>query len=187
MDSHNKRLVDAVRKGDNLVIRQLYLDYYQYATKFVITNNGTKDDAMECFQEALVVFFRATCDEDFCLKANVKHYLAAVVKNLWLKELRRKKKSQKVLTSLDLTRSNLEEIEYFDEVEFEKVKLDENYRKLSTALNNIGADCHTLLNYTFFDKKKDKEIAPLMNYKLDFVRQKRKRCLAKLKEIINEL
>ena len=117
----------------------------------------------------------------------MKHYLASVVKNLWLKELRRKKKSQKVITSPDLNRSNLQGIEDFEEILMEKIKLDENYCKLSKAMSKIGADCKTLLNYTFFEKKRDKEIAPLMNYTVEFVRQKRKRCLNKLREIANGL
>ncbi len=187
MNLQNKRLLKAIRDGDNLVIRQLYTDCFQYTTKFVQTNNGTLDDAMECFQEALIVLFRGACKEEFVLKTDVKYFLAGVVKNIWLKELERRKKSKKILTSPDLQRNNLQETEDFDQILLEKIKLDENYDKLSIALNEIGDNCRQLLSYTFFEKKKDKEIAVLMDYALEFVRQKRKRCLNKLKKITNEL
>lgn len=187
MESHNKRLLAAVRNRDNGVVEQLYKDCFHYTTKFVVTNSGDLDDAKECFQDAIVILFRAASDKSFTIKTNEKHYLAGVVKNLWLKELKRRKKSKEILTSPDLQRSNFNEVEDFDEVLLEKLQLDENYNKLFIALNNLGDKCKMLLCYTFFDKKKDKEIAELMNYSLEFVRQKRKRCLTKLKEITNEL
>ena len=60
--------------------------------KMVMANSGTEDDAYDIFQEAFVVLFQNCQKEDFILTSEPCAFLFGVSKNLWKKELERRKK-----------------------------------------------------------------------------------------------
>lgn len=186
MNQENNKVIRGIRLGNNQVIKKLYDDYFHYATAFVGNNGGELDDRKEIFQEALIALYSAALNPDFVIKTKVKFYLAGIVHNLWVNELENRKKTA-ILKQIRKAEVSNTLDDDFQQILKEKIYLEEQYGKLDLALNSLGEDCKTLIDYTFFEKLKDKEISPLMNYSLEFVRQKRSRCLKKLKKIAREL
>ena len=52
-------------------------------------DGGTRDDAKDIFQDALIIFHRKVRSEEFVLTCAVSTYLFSICRNLWREELRR--------------------------------------------------------------------------------------------------
>jgi len=87
--THNidKAFLLELRKGERGAIQAVYEQAYSLCAAFVLNNNGTKDDAKDLFQEALIVLIQKLKIPEFELTANIKTYMYAIVRNLWLKKL----------------------------------------------------------------------------------------------------
>ena len=180
IEEQNK-LLDRIREGDREAVKLLYKDTFHYCASFVIKNNGKLEDARELFQESLFVFIKKTYDPDFQIQHSIKAFLYTVVKNLWLKQLNQKNKGGLDLIVDDPDKNFV--LEDIDELEEKKV-LEDKHQRLYEGMKLLKEDCRNLLNLTFYKKQSDKEIAPLLGYSLEFVRQKRRRCIKNLKKLM---
>lgn len=144
---------------------------------YIKQNNGFTPDAKDIFQQALVVFYKNCLKEEFVLSSSISTYLFSISKNLWLKELRRRKPTK----NLD---SSDHEILQSDEGDFsENQELMDN---MMNGLNQLTDNCKKLIRLYHFEKKKWSEIVVIMNYKNDHAARNQKyKCLKKLKAIIS--
>lgn len=175
-----KQRLEQIRKGDNKSIETLYKDAFPYCASFVLKNQGTREDAKEVFQESLLILIKTARKPNFEIQHSLKAFLYGVVRNLWLKQLNQRKKS-----GLDLIIDEPDKnfvIIHEDEIELKK-ELEARYQGLYDAMQKLKDDCRKLLNLTFYQKLSDKEVAPILNYSLEFVRQKRRRCVKQLKKL----
>ena len=177
------QLIQNIRAGDNQAILQLYHIAFKYCASYVLRNGGVMEDAKDIFQEALLVFIeKLRKEKDFVIEHDVKAYLYFIVRNLWLKRLRKEKKDGLELV-LDEQEQDQDQIELFDEIRVkEKNILEARHQQLSEQLKSLHPTCRELLNLTFYENEKDKGIALIMNYSHKFVRVKRKRCIDELKK-----
>ncbi len=58
--------------------------------RMVQKNHGTRADAKDLFQDALIILFGKAKDADFTLTCSIGTYLYAICRNLWQEELRRR-------------------------------------------------------------------------------------------------
>lgn len=142
MNSVNKSdhpLLDRLRSGDREVLVELYKDNERMIKKYVLDNNGTSDDAEDLLQEALVVLWQNARKPDFQLDAKASTYLFAVVRNLWLKQIEKRKKGTRLNDS-------------HQEVAAEEPKhLDMDLAVIRKELNSMGELCRKILLMFYFD------------------------------------
>lgn len=149
-------------------VKGLY-DVLPSVKQYIKTNNGSAEDAKDIFQDALVILYKKINEETFILSVSIKTYLQAIVRNLWLQELRRRKKlPESVMT---------EDIE-------DVIKEEEHGFKIATAaFNLLGEKCRELLMLFYFGKKSFREIATTLSFSDERVAKNQKyRCLQKAKE-----
>lgn len=175
------QLLDQIRNGDRDAIKSLYQDAFHYCASFVLKNKGSMEDAKELFQESLLVLMRKCQSPDFEIKHSVKAFMYTVIKNLWLKQLNQRHKGGLELT-IDAPDNHLELVAT-DELE-EKNILEQRHQQLYAGMQQLKEDCRQLIKMTFFQKLSDKEIAPMLDYSLEFVRQKRRRCIKSLQILV---
>ncbi len=174
-----QQLINRIRKGDNDAVKELYAMAYAYCASFVLKNQGTEEDAEDLFQRSMLIFLEKLQDKNFEIKYNIKSFLYAIVRNQWLKEL----KNRHIIISL--VNEEGKEIIILDEDDLESEKEKESdFQKIAMALETVSPECRKLIELTFLEQKKDKEIAPLMNYSHEFVRNKRSRCIRHIKKIL---
>lgn len=171
-----------IRSGDNQAIKTLYKSAFTYCTSYIIKHNGNQEDAKEIFQRSMVVLLEKLRDENFTIKSNPKTYLYGICKNQWLKELRRTNKLHFISEQEGKAAALVYEEASYEEKEEQESRL----QSIFSALKKGSEDCKKLLQLTYFEKKTDKEIAPVMNYSLEFVRNKRRRCIASIRKRINK-
>ena len=86
---------------DSLSIEFLYEEFFHYSTSFIRKNGGTLDDAKEMFQEAILILLSRLIDNKFCIEQSLKSYISAVVRNLWIKTTKKRKKTALIVDDPD--------------------------------------------------------------------------------------
>lgn len=171
------QLLDRIRSGDRKAIQDLYKDAFGYCASFILKNKGSREDASEIFQRSMVVLLEKLQDDQFTIQHTIKTYLYSINRNQWLTELKRKGKTVAIISEEG------KEIPLVSEDNREEQEAKENqYTQMFEAMKEASEECQKVLKLTFFKKKKDKEIAPIMGYTPEFVRNKRRRCIASLRK-----
>jgi len=152
----------------SLAIKGLY-NVFPLVKKYVTANNGTADDAQDIFQDALVVLCKKTQSESFILTVPLKNYLLAIVKNCWLKELKRQKKLPAAGINKDIPNAEVDD--------------DPGFDLAKAAFNLLGEKCRQLLILFYFKKDSFKKIAAQLSFSDEKIAKNQKyRCLQKAKE-----
>lgn len=175
--------LEQLQRGDSQAIKKLYTLAYASCANMITSNNGSEDDARDTFQEALLVFIQKLQNPSFELTAQPKTYLYAVCRNLWLKQLQKRKKTQGKIQIDDP--NNLIPLVHVDEIE-EKKEIEAKHELISEILEHMNNDCKQLLISFYFKKIPLKDIAKIMDYSSGFVKVKKKRCMDALKKKVLE-
>lgn len=177
------KLLDDIRNGDSTAIKLLYKNHFHYCTSFILKNQGTVEDAKELFQESLLVLLKNAADPDFKIEYAIRTYLYTICKNQWLKQLRQKKKAGFIQS---IGHENKETVLKAENTLEEKKALEIHHLRLEECMNQLKEDARQLLQLTFYQKLSDKDIAPMMGYSSQFVRQKRKRVVEQLRKCMGQ-
>lgn len=111
-----------------------------------------------------------------------KWYLRGIVKNklkLWSANRKKVRASQLSATQLDLAGEDTELTPY-----------RERYQRLQQAFQDMAqtrkTECEALLKDSFLTQMNDREIAEIFGWAVDYVRQKRIRCLKYLRSLFSK-
>ena len=178
----DQETVAAIERGESLdaTVRQLYQDHYEVLANFIRTNNGREEDAEDFFQEALVTFIKVVKRGKFRGESSVRTFLYAILRNLWLNELKRRNKA--------LTR----ETTYYEQGE--KIEADtqqavhehETTRQVMAFFDQLGENCKKVLVMYYYQERSMKEIAQAMHYDSEQVARNTKyKCNKKLTTLLN--
>jgi len=162
-------LLEGIRLHDSDTLEYIYKKFFPSVSAFVNSNSGSDDDARDVFQEAIVAIYRRVNDDDFAITCSFKTYVYAIVKNLWLKELEKRKASGVKL--------NVEgEFEVADEQPIEGSFFDpksERFKLYQKHFLTLSEDCQKVLRL-FFAKQSLMEISQTMGYGSEKYAKKRK-------------
>lgn len=176
----DKDILLAIRNGDdNKVIPLLYKEILPNVLKYICNNSGSKDEAKDVFQEALILFYRQVIERSFNEdKYKVHGYIYTLCRNLWINES--KKKNRMVRIEED---SNFEIIE--ESTILDSMLADERESEIKQVFSLIGDKCLEILSYSFFHKFSMRDIAEKMNFTSEnAAKTAHYRCKHKLMEII---
>tara|TARA_R110000764_G_scaffold181620_3_gene267596 strand:+ start:713 stop:1264 length:552 start_codon:yes stop_codon:yes gene_type:complete len=173
----DQEIIHQLKKGNETCLKHLY-QHLGMIKSLVLKNSGNDTDALDIFQEALIVFYKNVMSGDFELKSKISSYLYEVSRRLWLNQLNRRKKYE----------SPNDNVLLFDSVQEEDEKEDslalQNY--LKKALESLGEPCRSLLKAAIFLSLKMEDIAEKFNYSsARSASQQKLRCLKKLRESIS--
>lgn len=172
----DKDLLILLSKSDTYAYRMLYIQHYKMIEYFILKNSGTCSDAQDIFQDALIVLFEKTRNNEFKLSSSLKTYLYSIVRNLWLKKLRDHKVSL-----------SLKDIEPYEDVEDTShvLALDMKLNAVEKALEFLGEKCKDILVKFYYYHLKMDEIAVVLNYSnAETVKSQKYKCLQQLKKIM---
>jgi DNA-directed RNA polymerase specialized sigma24 family protein len=86
-DSNEQSLLKGLAGNDRNAIETIYKAHYSMIQTLIINNSGTSDDARDIFQEAIIVLYEKAKSGSFELHAQLKTYIYAVCRRLWLKKM----------------------------------------------------------------------------------------------------
>ncbi len=164
-------IIRAFKKNDHLFLKGLYAKFLPVVERYVGFNNGNDDDAKDLVQQALVIVFQKVRSNEFELSCSFKTYLYSICKNLWLKELRKRKIQKKSALDPD----EIEKVEF--EIDFEGEYLfNQQYVLFRWHYLNLSEICKGLIKMRLA-RVSYAEIAEKLKFKSEEVARKKKyRC-----------
>ena len=173
VSTRNKHFLEGIISNDCNVLKEIYQDYLPSIKKYILANNGTPSDAMDVFQDGLIVIYKKLKNGNLKLTSSFHTYLFSVCRFVWLNHLKKKRNQSEVhMESADQVKSDTNIEEEYEELEKRKL--------FESKLDELPYESKTVLKL-FFNKKSIKQIAKTMGYTEGYA--KRKKYKAKLQLI----
>ncbi len=170
-------MIESFKAGDKRVIQEIYDQLFPALQQWVKQNSGTGQDAEDIFQDAMVAAFRKAQEPSFQLNHELKTYIFAIGKKLWLQRIRRQGVHARYEQFLS-TKSDVEDLEAVIE-EQESLELYRWY------FNKLDEACKKLLTFVFRGKSMA-EIKEIFRFPSDaYTRKKKFRCKNDLIKMIS--
>ncbi len=141
MQLKDQDYLQGLKDADNAVLRQLYDKFLPPVVRLVESNSGSRDDALDIFQEAVMVLYRKVRQSDFQLTSALSTYIYAICRNHWMKRLNKKSFSEVSIKDGAVYKS---EEDFMQEMEAQ-----EKYRLFRAKLMKLGDDCRRILELFF--------------------------------------
>ncbi len=176
---NDQQIIEFFKAGNYSKASEKLYAYFPVIKKLVLKNSGSKQDAEDIYQEALIILINKTQNPEFKLTSSLNTYLYSICRLLWNDEL--KKKNKKIAVEIKGNESFLEE-----EV---KPTKDEHDQKLAEkAFDLLGEKCKDLLRLFYFKQMNLKDIAVKLRFATEKVAKNQKyRCMEKAKENLKTL
>jgi RNA polymerase sigma factor (sigma-70 family) len=177
----DSRILDLIRKGDEEALVELYKANRKTIRAYVMRNNGTLDDAEDMLQEALIVLWERVRTGRFEYTAKLGTFIYGVVKNMWSRELARKRREQPVVEDLEFVTANNNPTALDDLIKNEHVD------SIRNALNRLGEPCKKLLMLYYWEELSMEEIAEELGFaNAETAKSKKYQCKEMLKKLLSD-
>jgi len=136
------RYLVALREGNNRLIAEIYQQHAGSVRTWVVRNSGTVAEAQDIFQEGLLALYRKAQDAGFVLTCPLGGLLFQICRNLWLNQLREKKREDKVrIVESERYTYDAATVSQLEAVEEENLR----QRKLEAAFTQLSELCQRLM------------------------------------------
>ncbi|MBC7937346.1 MAG: sigma-70 family RNA polymerase sigma factor [Rhizobacter sp.] len=172
-----KKLLEGLANEDKSSIERIYREHYNMVQTLVVNNNGSTDDAADIFQESMIVLFEKVKNGGFELHCQLKTFIYAVSRRLWLKKLNQQSR-------FSVGSYNIEEVVSVDEDMDVHENRQKEFNLMEMAMNKIGEPCKSLLEAYYLQKKQMQAIAADFGYtNADNAKTQKYKCLVRLKKL----
>lgn len=164
MTEQEKKIIQSIQTGANSVaLNYLYDISLKKVRQYILKNNGTKEDANDVFQDAVIVLFNQIRFDKFNENHSIDAFIYSVSRNLWIDKVRRSKK----FTSYD---SNSEYLNHSNDSDhLEDLIQKEKSSAMQQVFKMLDEKCQKILTFVIYEKRTMKEIKDLMGYSSDDV------------------
>ncbi len=180
----SQKILKGIVDNNSIVIQYVYDQYFDGIRKFIEKFGGDKDDALDIFQDAIIVIYEQIRTEEISTINNFKTYLFSVCKFKWYNHLRDNKLDK--YSKVDLEEI-LPSIEYKQEsIKIaERVEKEERVRVYFNSFMELSITCRLLIRYIAHGWTV-KNIAEEMNLTVTYTYRKRHDCINKLINKVKE-
>jgi RNA polymerase sigma factor (sigma-70 family) len=134
----------------------IYKKAFPMVSHFVRRNGGSEQDAKDLFHDALIVFYEKAVGGKLVLTASVTTYLVSICRNLWLRELDKRQRSQ------SLSDDKADSAPLPDELE---ITTDPASPSLSEYVERLGVKCRDILVSFYYFQQRMEQIAEKHQYR----------------------
>lgn len=174
---NEQQLLKDLAKNDKRAVETIYKLNYNMVQALIINNNGTTDDAKDIFQEAMIVLYEKVRSGSLELNCQIKTYIYAVSRRLWLKRLQQMNRFVADFGQLH------ESVQVEEDLEEHETR-NQEFLLMDKALLNLGEPCKSLLEAYYFQKKSMQEISGMLGYSnAANAKTQKYKCLMRLKKI----
>lgn len=178
----DQEIVSSISKGEYSVLNKIYRLYYPTIEHMVIQNSGSKEEAKDIFQEAVLILYDKIKSDDFELKSRLQTFLYSVCRRMWLKQLRDQKLSK---NTSDI--SEIEDVLSDDGNAEDSHQRDRQFDHMEAALEQLGEPCKSILTSFYIQGKNMQEICTDFGYtNANNAKNQKYKCLQRLKKIFFE-
>ncbi|GAB2459002.1 hypothetical protein GCM10011375_08580 [Hymenobacter qilianensis] len=175
----DEEFVAAIQGGDDRALAQLYRLHLPMISHLVLQNSGTEDEAKDVYQEGVMVFYEKVREGSLELSCQIKTYLYAVCRRLWLKRLAEKNRFNGRLEDHEPYLETGAEADV-DQAE----ERDQRFATMAEALNHLGEPCRSLLEGFYLQEKSMQQLTAEFGYtNADNAKNQKYKCLVRLKKL----
>jgi len=168
----DRDIIEGIRLQDEKVLNYLYRAWFKMVNSNVLKTGGSEEDSYDVFQDSIIALYEQICSNGFNIHSDLKGYFFGISRNIWLKHLREKSKTDE----LDFDIAGEDEDEGLSDPLFMKI--------LTRSLNKLKPDCRSVLEM-YYEGKSYEEIAEKLQLKNEvYARRKKYLCKEALMEII---
>lgn len=170
--------IEGLKNNDIRTLKAIYTNFSDMILSWVLKNGGSKSDAKDVLQDALLIILKKASQPNFKLTSKFSTYLFGVAKNAWLRK-RQKSLNNRVTFS--------ENERYISNVNIESNIIEqERYSIYQEYFFKLDDFCQQLLLMFYQNHSMDK-IAEKFNLKNRHTARNRKyRCQKKLEDTIQK-
>ncbi|MBP6977599.1 MAG: sigma-70 family RNA polymerase sigma factor [Bacteroidales bacterium] len=175
----DEEILGGLVRKDSRIIKFILVEHFATIKRFILRNNGTPEDAEDVFQEAMMIIYQKTKDNELSLECSFITFLYSVSRHIWFQKLEKNRIDPAYVSDLEnfIQLSDEMRFEVYDE-EKERIRL---FQKHFLAL---GEDCQKLLRL-FVKRVPLAEIMKIMGYKsVKYAKTRKFLCKEKLKKNI---
>ena len=169
----DEMLIKGLHSKQNEWVRLLYEKARPIIIRYALNNESSVDEAEDLVQNTVIIVYEQILLGKFVLSSSLTTYIYGIAKNLWLKELRKKR--------------NLVVI-HLDEVDFESENQDDliesRLYKIEKAIKELDDKCQEILKSRYWHNKKFDEMSQKYNTTVASLKMKSSRCHESLQLII---
>jgi RNA polymerase sigma factor (sigma-70 family) len=172
-------------ESEEKALRGMYLSLLPMVVQHITRNNGSRDDAMDVFQDALIVFTEHVHKGSFQRRSSISTYVMGIVRNAWNNRLRRKGYGDGYASEMKHLLED--EREPAPDVPDQMWMDQERENMIALLLSKLGDKCREILQKRFWEGLKMEQIAERMAYKNgQIAKNKHFRCLEELRELLRD-
>jgi RNA polymerase sigma factor (sigma-70 family) len=177
----NQAIIDGLL-GDNEseMLNYLYKRHFQEVKHYIVSNSGTEAEALDIFQDSLLLLYNKLHIQRIQLNCSPGTYLYSVAKNMWLRELRRRRVRNEIgEIPLNLADTSTEYHTLAEEAE--------RLHIFKIHYEQLGDECKQLMQL-IMDGNSLEMITHIMNYSsVQYTKNRRSKCKERLwKSIRND-
>jgi RNA polymerase sigma factor (sigma-70 family) len=178
--STDEALLIGLAEGSDRALSQLYRQHYPMVLQLILNNSGSTDDAKDIYQETLIVLFEKVSAGDFELNCQLKTFIYAVARRLWLKQLAQRGRSPLIRTS----EFEEEPAESIADDLADHQRRDAQFEQMGESLTKLGEPCRTLLEDFYIRHLSMQDITEKFGYtNTDNAKTQKYKCLTRLKRL----
>lgn len=168
-------ILEGIKNNDSRILHGIYQDQYPKVEKYVLSNNGTHQEAKDLFQEAFVAVWKNIKNDQFIPENGtaLNGYLYQIAKNKWLDHLRSPKYKKTV--PLDNFYEKEEDVDDEKEIQIKKIEI---------SFKTLGENCKELLTRFYYKKESMSMIAKAFDWTEATARNNKYRCIQRMKEML---
>ncbi len=178
----DEALLIGLADGSDEALTHLYQRYFPMVLYFVTTNSGSEDDAKDIYQEVLIVLYEKVRSGSLELHCQLKTYLYAVGRRLWLKQLAQR--SRFMVRDVETPVSDEFVNGQISDDLAEHEERDRQFELMADSLNRLGEPCRTLLEDFYIQHLSMQDITEKFGYtNTDNAKTQKYKCLMRLKRL----
>lgn len=150
----NSKILELLTNGKQEKAFTYLYKSFPKVEKYILNNSGTKDQALDVFQEGLILLYRKVNTINI---ENPEAFLIKSCQFLWNNELRKKK--VRINTS-----DKIDDIEVVEELEI-LLEKENKLKKLEHIVNSLGEKCKSIFDLFYYKMLDMTSIAKKLGYK----------------------
>lgn len=177
---NDQEIIILLKSGkESTALKSLYENFTQIKS-MIIKSGGSKDEAEEIFQRALLVFLENVRKPGFELTSSIGTYLYSTCRFMFYDKKRSQLKEQKYIQ--EALKVSSEDLDSKLEIE----EREQRFEKMNSIISQLGERCKELLHKFYVENKNMKTIAVEMGLSSDKVAKNQKyKCIERAKKLKN--
>lgn len=179
-----QELLNGIRENNSIIVQYIYDRYFHGIKKFIEKFGGSKDDALDVFQDGIVVIYEQLIDGEIIQVNNFRGYFFSICKFKWFNTIRNSKVG-------DYTNVEMEDVlpsfEFSQDTESwsDKLEKERRVKVYFKSFMELESTCQMMIRYVAYGWVIE-DIAEKMNLSVTYTYRKRQACLNKLIQLVDQ-